>query len=781
MIACINRLARLLERPNSHELRESENVAKKLIPKTNVGNLIVHFRAHFIELLLAIQLVGRAVVTGRVTQTGDLERVVVELLGDTRTNPMIRKNLIHLIAILVVKIAKPDSLLVYMSTVLASVPDTVTLSILEEIPSVSPVTDSDKQTLNLWGKEVFVFAMSRKLVDVVEKWIERVDGVTINQSSLISSLHVEDVESFEDTLVKCCAKPELTSAILRSVIVPLLESDKVRHWDSACKLFAELSMFDVEVLHEVLLRLGQILGHVRVPDRLTLIESILAFFDHKTITLDQQVFEFLVVISSFPSGVEADFPLIGEGSLDNTVFPEELLQRMTDIRQDVRNILRSSREGDAVFHDRLNQTMHSIPTISDWRIAESLLHAMSGLTKKYPHISPGLLLILVNHSRVETTHRAVLCSLIVLSTTTMSLMDEDTFRKCISLVLVCLASIDTLDPTGWFPFRSKQDNSCVVFLQTVAMSRRSVQWDSCAEVLTSHSTHIKDRLYHRNPFRQSRNIFVSSIAQIAAHNAPSPSTTLPDLLARVCDDCEDIATFISSVDSHKDAFRDIVRQRLDGFLSTNATGAEVLVSVYADWLGLAGVESAIRLSVRSPNFHISRWLMVASKLTSVHGSRFVLFFTPLLRDVPLKYLPSEWFSECLMAVPIEGHEQFHIELLQCVMRSPIPSDLFKSVANFAIHSLTSLFKNNVSVDIILPLTVELTVSLIRQVSTSSCSDAVASIMSITTGFGGESMYQILHTSFPALPTETQGLTRALFKGDVGKSRRILKKLAIAIP
>ena len=769
----IVRLAQLLQSPptagTAHELREKENIAKKSIIK--IGNLLPVFDAFkttFVECLLLIQLVTRMVATGRLINT-DILDWLSEMVSDLHVNPALRQHGLQLIATLTLKQYRPDSLVNFLSK--QPLTDELRLAVLAGIPTVLQLVEADTARLTVWSEQVLHLVCQNR--EQLEKWIEYIPGELLRDSGFINKIAHWNIEEAEEVIQKCCRKRALVPVIVDQIVDPLLCAGSTGSLVLASRYIGELRGLPSRVSDTLLTRLTEILANnPPVPLRLRMVEHILALFDDG-LHLSVQAVEFLLAASQYPPGVEIMHPVPPKASQDDDEdSPVALYQRFVEVRVDVRKFLRSCPLEDSVaMQEYFHKLFESTTTVSNWFHVETVLHASSALLRRFP--SAGTVGLPKLLGAALPLHRAVMCAFVVMMTSHIKSMPDDILVQSIRLALDCLSEFETTETSGWFPFRSKQDNSCVVFIQGLAAAKRPVPLQWFWGELVKRIDRIKTNLFYKDGFRQTRSIFIKSIVELLR---TSPELILL-LLPRICDDCEDVSVFVSECPEHKIILLPLIQPKLDAFVSNNSSGMETLIATYADMLDFDTIAQVFKTSRNSPGFRPRGWLQVAPSVANTHGHAWVLLLSNQIGfSVPVKQLTPEWFA-CLSLVPIVGREAFHIQWLMFSLTQPLRSDVFRAVVDYAVPSTVTLCKAGLAdADKIFA---NLVLLLVQNVSSVNAEDSIAALSVVCQAVGEQASVNILHQIFPALKNEIQAMMSALMQKDLAKARRMGKKLVLA--
>jgi hypothetical protein len=766
----VSRIAALLSsgNPNRSELKQRENMLKKSIGNFDVVDLLIHHsKSSLIELLLSLQLVERSIKSRGIKESsqGPLWDILIQMMASDSVSPQIRRYAVLIAALVCLKYTCPKNLFAFFRNQLRAVPETVCLSILSEIPIINHLTLDDKDLLQIWSAEVWPAITNRP--DLMENWVPHTSATTIRQSSFLSTFDPSRAAQLEDVLVTMAHKPELAPDLLQLVVSLIDRGDLVR----ASRVFGEIRLPDISVSVEVravLMRFRTITHEqqLSLSDRLRITENLLGIFENeKIIDLNMQLFEVLVVLSAFPPAV----PTICEEDLEDEESPDGLHRRFLEIRQEMRHIVRSLPVKDTEFLDQVISLVNRSLSLPDWRITESVLHLFSAMQKRVGERGGQVVCELIASRPV--VDRNIANVLIICATTYFQSLPREALGRLLTFVMDSLANIGTLEPTGWYPFRSKQDNSSVVLLQAIAGgSRQAINEDFFQSLLFSRLPMIKERLYYRDPFRQTRNIFVKSVANIVLSSCSNPGVSLPALIPRLCDDCEDISTVLSEAEAYKQFILPLIEGKLENFLRENACGIESMIAVYSDTFTVDQIMASFELSLQSPRFSPENWLRVAAKISVNRGAEFVVRLSDHVSGWPMKVFPAEWFSSCLSLVRSGDHTDFHIHWIKRIINERLGDDQFRPATQYVLSALLNVGK---LVFLMGPFVTRLIVS----VSTINCGIAIEALTFLGKLAGWSNFSQILVSTLPRTPTEAALLAGTLEKGDHGKAKRIMKKIA----
>ena len=778
--ACICSIAELLvrPRPNIAELKQKENILKKLMFRVDPMCLVHRFHDHHLELVLSLQLIERSAKSGRfvVRAPEEFMRVLLDVIRTRKNDPLVVRHAIALIAVLIVKVLNPAAISPLISNSAAD--DDFRMRILAEIPSVTPSNQPERDALTRWANEVFpVIHMHEVLVDA---WLEFVDAQTIISSSFLETLQTTQVS--EDTLVILCKKPQLSSR-LEPFIAHLLSSQSESQVVLGSRLLGELECERADSLRPMLEAVKRLVltGLFSVHARLGIVENTLQFFETRKVVMNSQMFELLVAISSFPIGIEKHFVLDSDCG-DDDASAGGLRRRFQEIRAEIRQLVRSLPVTDDLNNLQL-QLVGQALTMEDWRLGESLLHAFSAQQNRFTQIAGDVTVALMRTVNLSAVHRTVLNSLMVCGTSFFKYMRASDLYFVLAFALQCLARVDTLDESGWFPFRAKQDNSCVVLLQGVGTRERTWNIELLTAQITGLIDQIKERLYYRDPFRQSRSIFVRSIVRLVDSGDPDAGFRLRDFLTRVCEDCEDLADFVTSCNAiHRPLLWELVFPRLDGFLATNAVGVERIIGSFADMIPSEHIIQSLVLASSSPHFNTMRWMEIAPTIVKHHGARSVLVLSKILAGLRVSQLNAAWFEACLPVVPLvdESGIAFHRQWITMICVSSFSSESFRAAARYAVIHACEIVRISNEVSVRRHVLVTVIQWLVKGASTINSADSLTCCELLYATLGSQDFQQMTLMAFPSLETECKLVTQSIEARDLGKLRRVMKKLALGI-
>ena len=761
VVDLIRKIAAILQspQPNQQELRQRENALKKFVGKFDPLLLIHECKCSLIELVLSLQLIERSVKSRGLDDRFHvpLWKVLAELLIDQNTSPVVRRHALVLSAVLLIKVTRPPSVIEFMKLNLSEIPEIYKKSILGELPAIAPLKEMDKQILTQWAVEVFPLITQN--IDLMERWVDFTQPATIIRSGILESFHTQ----LEDVLIACAKKSELSLPIL-NICMQVLDRDLV----FASRLFGEVTVSGESVSGGllVLTKIKEFIQCKQIPldTRLRVIEHTLGFFENKSIVLSIQVLDVLLVLSAFPP----DHPKARDdqsSALDDE-SPEGMLRRFLEIRQEVRHILRSAVAVSETFNqDMLALVMYSLSN-PDWRIAESVLHAFSAQQKRFGsdggRVTEHLFHKLLGNE--VCVHRAVCNGIVICGTTFFQSMNDS--EIVLKVVLNCLAGIDTLDETGWLPFRAKQDNSGVVLLHNCSANKAGLDSAFFLKELIPKLPDIKSRIFYRDPFRQTRNIFVRSVSGIILKRSSDPGRDLVNLLPILCDDCQDVSEFMAVARDFKSFLFPLVLPKLELFLSQNAVGIESLVSVFSDLMSVDQAVACLQLSNKSPGFSAERWLGVVTEISKIHKTGFVTAAAEIFINTPTHLFPPDWFSLCLPLVD-QTHQESHAVWLSRVCRDKLRPDAFEPAVDYALTFLALIGSA--------PIVAQFVKRMIQAVSSTQAGVAVSALTKLGHLVSWESLLQVIGPS-----ADGKLLIEALRQNDNSKARRLMKKLALAL-
>ena len=124
---------------------------------------------------------------------------------------------------------------------------------------------------------------------------------------------------------------------------------------------------------------------------------------------------------------------------------------------------------------------------------------------------------------------------------------------------------------------------------------------------------------------------------------------------------------------------------------------------------------------------------------------------------------------------------FHVQWIGRLCDGSYSSDTFKSAAQYAIVTVQSMMALTGASELVVKTVHTVTEWLIKSVSTVNSAEAVSCFEAFSVALGPKSLHDILNLVFPSLKSECRILVETLHARDSGKTRRIMKKLALAIP
>ena len=777
----IRRIALILNsrQPNQAELKQRENSLKKCIPKLDPVALIVSFKDTVVELVLSLQLVERAAKAKHFPAQWDqpLWIAITELLACTGLNPVVRRHAISVAAVLCVKRFRPQSLSSFLNN--AGLSDADLLAVLGAVTTVTPVTDDERRILAHWAQELWSLVVGTNNIELIEKWIGLVPGEALRSSGFLSNISIGQVHAFDEILIACCEKQELLQG-MTGLCNQLLAAGEV---ELGTRLFGQLKAPMNDLTWGVLVSIKEILVNNRVRDlhtRMRMIENSLGFFEEKEVTLDLALYETLVILSAVPPDVETKYRINpADADADDEMSNAGLHNRFLEVRQEFRHILRSSSFASDGMNASVTGLVLNAISFPDWRLTESVLHAFSAQQKRFSERGGEVLTQLFSISDpVSSLHRAVSNAIIICGTTFFGSLPDAHVESVMKFVMSCLRSIDTVDESGWLPFRAKQDNSCVVLLQNLAGTRHRLNCNIFVETLLSSIDDIRRRLYYRDPFRQSRDLFVKAVADIIMRHASDPVSVLVPVFVKVCDDCRDVSVFVNEAKPLKNVLLPAIEPRLTTFLQTNSDGVESIIAIYSDCFSIEQILNCMELSRRSARFAPDRWIAEADNIASVHGSPFVTAFSNLMSDQPVKLFPPKWYSVCLSMVGLHSvqDQQFHTAWISRITQASVRSDSFQAAMAYCSTTLGKISEPAIAMQ----LSVLFTRRTIKEVSTINSNEAISSLLGFGKIIGWPSLHAVLLSAVPRLPTDAKLLVDAISQNEYGKARRIMKKMIIDI-
>ena len=758
----ISRIAAIITsgKPNQGELKQRENLLKKSMGKFAVSDLLVfQSKCSLIELVLTLQFVERCIKSrGGIGQTSqeDLWVVLTEFLSSVSVDPLVRRHAIVVACVVLVKCTRPASLVTFLKDGLQSVPEMVKVRILSELPSLSGLREDDEKIIQNWSSEVWPLITHNS--ELMEIWAPFTSGATVASCPDLFSKSGE----LEEILVALARKPEVVTQVLKVVEDTLLPNGE---FVKASRVFGEICIADqhhlakaINILAEFKTVISQNPSNLSLADRMKIIENVFGFFENRnTVILNMEVLEALIVLSAFPRNV----PVVVRQDLEDEDSPDGLRRRFLEVRQEVRHILR------VMTVDSLQEVIGLVSrsfSLGDWRITESVLHAFSAQQKRFGQVGGRIIASLIKLCPLD--QRCVANALIICATTYFQSFPKEDMNSLMTFAINCLATIDTEEPTGWFPFRAKQDHSCVVLLQSIAASNQPIDLESFLGHLLSQIDKVKQRLYFTDPFRQSRDLFVKAVTEIVIKSSASPGPLLVQLVPILCVDCEDISIVITQADRVRESLFPLIEDKLETFLRTNACGVESIISVYSDRFSVDQLMACFYLSLRSSGFSPQRWLAVVSQLSRTHGVDVVSRFSSIIDTWPLRIIPPEWFSVCLPLVPVHGPgADLHALWVNRVSTELLSQDQFEVATQYAVAVITS---DRVGTFVIRMMTA---------VSTVSSAHAVDALVRLGIRIGWPTFIHILQSTVPKSGTEAKLLGEALRQNELGKAKRIMKKIS----
>eukprot|EP01036_Dinobryon_divergens_P025610 gene25610-34176_t len=722
---------------NLPELKEKENLIRKLMRDVNPAQVLQsgRFSLDSLNLLIVLQMLSKFMMTpGRLSPltpddvASTLYSTVV-IAGSPTTMSASRFQSLKLVAILITQYIRPLSILNFLQQLEGRVSDSQKIYILTEIvlsleaPSSSHASSESSKLLEAYGAEVFPILLNNQQFEVLEKWIDYIPGSLIMGSSLFptpSFLPLSDYLILEDIMVKCCQKVDLRD-YLSAVSVELLRSDQSEFQVTGLKFLAAL-LKRSRIPSIVVYRLTEILqvssrmnngdssisttsGSAMLVD-MSLYEAIVSLLEESDV-LDRETLSLLVQVSAFPSGIERAYPCRHR---------KDIIDRQQVNEEDSNDLLRKgaiiadgASDSDALkmFLSDALRLLGSIRSDHGssysqgyWQEVESVIHALSALAGRLPSslAAESVCAALLGAVSVDSSSRPVVTTTVhAFMAFSPSLIGSGAGVKLfnngiVPFVIRALSMLDTIDyDFGWFDFRSKQDNSAVGYLHFLASNsafrahRDVIDVEAFAQLVLSHVGGIKQTIFVRDPFRQTRDILVRSIASILI--AFGSEDRLPILMTSMCvslcEDAVDIANFLSTAVQHRMLLWEVIHPHLPTMLAMNAEGIETIVTIFADCFT---TQDLLSIVVSPGELGIdSRWLKKIPDIFSVHRQGFLSGVSNSVSRVPLRNVPERWFTLCL----IEGGDSAIQEawLTRILGESGIPSSLLSAITKFCVHVL----------------------------------------------------------------------------------------------
>ena len=757
-------------RPNQAELKQRENSLKKALPKLDSLSLLFTFRNSVVELVLSLQLIERSAKTRSFQSQSapQLWHALVSGLIPQTSSPIVRRHAVSLAATLCLKHLKPDNLMEFL--VVTKLSDPICMNLLEDIPSAS---SDDRMMLAGWADQVWPAIVNTGRVDLMEQWVEFVSVQTLLGSNFLQSIDITSLDEFEDVLLICCRKPGLEFH-MSEMCMHLITNGLI---EQGTKLFGGLTSGVNEYTLQVVAKIQAVLSSdvgQDLPRKIQIVENTLEFFTGKVVPLDSNLYEFLLILSLVPYGIENKYKIVTESDQEDELSNAGLRNRFLEIRQEIRHVLRTSSLASSHVSQQIEDLTRKALLFPDWRMTEAVLHAFSAQQKRFA-VNGGELIgqMFDTPDPSSNLHRAPANAIVICGTTFFQSIPNERIDSALSFLSSCLTSIDTLDPTGWLPFRAKQDNSCVVLLQNIAQSKHPIPFEAISTHLLVHMEAIKQRLFYRDPFRQSRDIFVRSVAQLVCKSSTNPSEILQAVVTKTCDDCRDISIFVSQIGQFKQSVFPLIEPKLETFLRGTADGIQSLVATYSDTLTLQQILACIDLTGKP-----ERWIEVAPQIAATHGEMFVLQFARAVEHLPLRSFQPDWFVKCLGIVEMtEKTIEYLISWFDRIVRSPFRGDSFEACITYLVSVLI------VAASLNLPSSGHLCsmfiLRMIQEVSSIHSESAVKALASLGRHIGWDAMKPLIKGAVPKLETESKLLGDALCNGEYGKARRIMKKMIIS--
>ena len=230
--ALLDRLAYLLTvKPNEVEIRQKGNLLRKSLFKGSPLSDLVHAysgQLGSIQLLLLLQAIAKTPAIEKQMSTFDGMRLISILCSFLSQNPSyaVRNATIKCVSILAVKVVRPSSMVEFAS----QLPEGVQGQVLTEVPELLNAEDTLGRK---WASDVFALAVRASQMHLVDGWIDFVGGQQVLESGLLGK--ITNLLDFEEVLLKCCTKPELSEA-LTFIIFNALTASQVKDRVVGCRL-----------------------------------------------------------------------------------------------------------------------------------------------------------------------------------------------------------------------------------------------------------------------------------------------------------------------------------------------------------------------------------------------------------------------------------------------------------------------------------------------------------------------------------------------------------------
>ena len=764
----IRAIARILtsSNPNLRDLRNRENCLKNKYSDIDCVEILGLLAENPTETVLALQFLERGLRrTGPLLLNPQSLFPALKIFLNNPTTPaIVRRHVLSIMSIAILRSIRPESLMEFLSQEL-SISDLDKMEILIGIPCLA-TDDGLIAIVKKWSFEVFPSAARSRQISLIEKWIPFVSAAEILHSGLLMNIDLPSIEDYADIVRECCKKEDLI-AYMKKLISAMLQSGNVDHILLGASFIGNLCLGNDSL--ELLISTTNILnGSLSLPKRIEFAENCLGLLEKSLFTLTSPLLEWILIATTFPPDVD-NYSIKLRGDHDDEFCPESLHLRFLEIREDMRQILRTQPFADG-FESMILSAVNRLSYFPNWRQSEAILHACSAFSRRFPSLAVPLIQYLRNIN-TKSTHRAILNALMVALTAFLkNIQDEDINLVC-RFALICLSTFATSESTGWFKFRSKQDNSCVVLLQALVSNGRRL--DSCIFLsdLEACINGIKLNFYGKDTFRQSRSIFVRSIVDLASHHN-SVEQILTKLLPLICEDCLDISDFLSRAVQYKDSLFHLIQPLLDTFIAHNSEGVESVLAYFCYKLGWDELINAICILKKSGGFRVDQWMDVAPIIASFHGPRFIVLLSSLV-DTPR--VSPDWVRNGLMSVPIDSDFiQFHIQQLERLLSCNISASLFLPVSDYVVLMLKT--NGQKSAQLIRPF-----ISFcVKQAGRNFGSESANILIDLNKLIGTDYMGKVLKECFSKHPKEAASLASGIEEGNNSKCRRIMKKLALAI-
>jgi hypothetical protein len=685
LFCAIERIGFLLtNKSNPSELREKEAIVKKLL-RTSVPLDILRlcpFKRDSIELLILVQIIGRNSAVSAVEVPDRFVVLLLEIVRAPETLRPTRLQILKIVAILIVRFIRPSSILAFVNS-LQEISDCDRLYMLTEMVVFDGAVKSTdiRELLASYGSELLPVLLRPHTVDVLEKWLDYIPTSRLVQSPIFTlPLSFSDCVGLEEVLVKCCTRPMLKDKLFQSACM-LLNSDKIDHQLVGLRMLSGICK-DALIPTTIISRIVHLIQNVPTSD-ISLYESVLCVIEESNV-MTWEVFDLMLALSAFPRQIEIRYPCrhrkdyVNRQQMNEDDLNDVFRYQFFELREDARQCLRKSQL--KLTPDQLLQRLQSVISSSslEWQQLESVIHAIGAVGPRFDSLANQVSEILLSYVTVQSPRPIITVTVLALLAFSKSYDVEFFNSSVVRFVVNALASIDTIDyEFGWFDFRSKQDNCAVGFLHFISSDFFKGRIDSLAfsRLIANHMGFIKARIFIRDPFRQTRDIFVKSVSAIIVKNSNDPIELLRQTLTLICEDAADLANFVTPATAYKDGLWSVISPILTPSLLASR-GGEVLVTTYAHKMDVDDILSLISEGLQTD---LGRWIMVIPKICHVDKSRsFTQRVSPLLLFYPLTQIPSDWFT----CVSQSADKDLQVKWVKQVLSSTVIADQVPAVSEF---------------------------------------------------------------------------------------------------